>query len=612
MEEQAPLVVDVVSTLRELLAREDTDSDANITVRDRGPKRFTLQGQDGRSAEIRGTYPLSNLLQELGRAREQGLATLSLTRSLLEAPAPGKIGQAIRQHYWGALTRKMDHQSLGQVILDPKVEGPPRLYVPSGDKASFAYYSELGDEVDFQLAWLPPNPTPDDVLGLNSAPGLLALASRDGEPIPYVVPGGRFNEMYGWDSYFIALGLVEDGLTDLAKGMADHLIYQVEHYGAILNANRTYYLTRSQPPFLTSFLRLLEDETQDREWLERGLRAAITEYETVWLGPSRLRDCGLSRYHCSGIGYPPETLIRHYGAILETYAQASGMTVADYRRAYLAREQVAPELDAYFREDRAVRESGHDTSYRLEGICTSLCTVDLNSLLYRYEVDIAVFLERNFGGALEGCPPAATWRERARRRRARMAELCWQPGQGFFDYNYRQQRTTGFVSATNLYPLWAGLATPEQAQVMLDHTLSALLENGGVAGSTRESRGEISAVRTPRQWDYPYGWAPHQMLLWQGLRDYGHEQMAGELALRWVRMLTRCAMDFNGVLAEKYDLVSGSHEVFAEYGNQGAEFRYVPREGFGWTNASFQVGLGLLPASSRAALDALPGSDEPC
>jgi alpha,alpha-trehalase len=504
----------------------------------------------------------------------------------------------------------MDVESLAEVLKDPKGDGVSRLYLPGDDPASYQYYQQLKDRLECTLVTLPVPITATYVLGLNATPGLLGLGFDDRrEPIPYVVPGGRFNEMYGWDSYFIALGLVQDGLVPLAKGMADQLVYQIEHYGAILNANRTYYLTRSQPPFLTSFLRLLADHVQDSRWLVRGLRAAMKEYDKVWMGASRLRDCGLSRYRCSGIGYPPETLSRHYGAVIEPFAQARGVSVAEYTRAYLAREVAPAELDAYFQQDRAVRESGHDTSYRLEGVCTDLCTVDLNSLLYRYETDIANLLDQHFGGALEGYPPATTWRERAHHRQSAMTRLCWRQGLGFFDYDWRRDQATDFVSATNLYPLWAGLATPEQARVMVDNILPGLLEKGGVAGTTLASRGPLGSERTARQWDFPYGWAPHQILLWQGLQNYGYPELAADLALRWTAMLTQCAIDFNGVLAEKYDVVSGSHEVFAEYGNQGAEFRYVPREGFGWTNASYQVGLAALTAQGRAALDGLQASD---
>lgn len=129
-------------------------------------------------------------------------------------------------------------------------------------------------------------------------------------------------------------------------------------------------------------------------------------------------------------------------------------------------------------------------------------------------------------------------------------------------------------------------------------------------GTTEASRGTLSATRTARQWDYPYGWAPHQMLIWEGLKDYGYDALAAELALRWVRMVAQNAVDFNGVIPEKYDLVLASHEVHAEYGNQGADFKMVVEEGFGWTNSSFQMGLTYLDEAGRKEIEGLKASDE--
>lgn len=500
----------------------------------------------------------------------------------------------------------MDPTHLSRVLDDPKGDGQPRLYVPHDDRQSYDYYAPLAGELGFQLHRLPSAITPVYVLELNSAPGLLGLgfSKPEGEPLAYVVPGGRFNEMYGWDSYFMALGLVADGQVDLAASMFEQMLYQIEQYGAVLNANRTYYLTRSQPPLTTSYLRLLLDHGWDPAGLPRALTCAMREYENVWMSPRRLRSCGLSRYHCDGIGYPPETLIRHYGQIMEPFAQAEGMSIEQFRLAYLARQVAPPELDRYFREDRAVRESGHDTSYRLEGNATGLCTVDLNSLLYRYEVDIADLLQRT--GPLPGFPSPDEWRARAHRRAHLLTELCWDQEGGFFDYDWRHNKRTDFESATNLYPLWAGLATREQAEVMIEQALPRLTEAGGVVAGSSRSRGDLGPRRTARQWDFPYGWAPHQMLIWQGLLDYDCGALARDLAWRWTSMLARCASEDYGNLAEKYDVVQQTHRVQAEYPNQGLE---GDAAGFGWTNASYQVGCRLLDPAQRHVLDRLESLD---
>lgn len=587
--------IPVTETMERLLAQEDTDGDRCITVRDRGPKRFQAACDEGEPLLVEGTYQLANLLQELALARRAGRDALQLDADKLRENPVDRLSTAIRSRCWSGLTRRLDGRGLEKVLRDPKSDGVLRLYVPATDRAAQDYYRKLGG---CELIVLPDPIKPEYVVSLNHQPGLLTLAMRDGQPLPYVVPGGRFNEMYGWDSYFIALGLLEDGKHELAESILEHFLYQIEHYGAVLNANRTYYLTRSQPPFLTSLARALE---VSGKLLDRVVKAARKEYAQVWMSPTRLMDCGLSRYFCSGFGMPPETLMRHYGQMMAPYADREGLSLEEFRYEYEARRFVIPDLDDYFCEDRSVRESGHDTSYRLEGISTHLCPVDLNSLLYRYEMDM-VELDRE---------QADEWRQRARRRKALLDELCWDAESGqYFDYNWKTARRTGFESCTNLFPLWAGAASPKQAGDLVKWLLPHLEEEGGLAAGTLQSRGELGPRRTARQWDYPYGWAPHQMLVWKGLESYGYSQDAGRLAFRWLRMMTRNAMDFNGVVPEKFDVVRCSHEVKAEYTNVGADFDYVSLEGFGWTNASYQVGLHYLEPEQLSELRKLRCSDE--
>lgn len=584
--------IPVNETLERLLAQEDTDGDRCITVRDRGSKRFEAACVEGDPLLVEGTYQLANLLQELALARRAGLDALQLDVEKLRENPVARLSTAIRSRCWNGLTRRMDSRGLEKVLRDPKSDGVLRLYVPATDRAALDYYREL-----CEVIVMPEQITPEYVVSLNHKPGLVTLAMREGQPLPYVVPGGRFNEMYGWDSYFIALGLLEDGKPELAESILEHFLYQIEHYGRILNANRTYYLTRSQPPFLTSLARALD---VSGKLLERVVKAARREYAEVWMGPTRLMDCGLSRYFCSGFGMPPETLMRHYGQIMKRYADDRGLSLEEFRYEYESRRIVIPELDEYFAEDRSVRESGHDTSYRLEGISTQLCSVDLNALLYRYEMDMVELDREN----------ADEWRQRGRRRKGLLDDLCWDAEAGqYFDYNWQRARRTGFESATNLFPLWAGAASPKQAGEMVKWLLPHLEEEGGLAGGTEASRGEVNSRRTPRQWDYPYGWAPHQMLAWKGLEDYGYADDASRLAFRWLRMMTQNAMDFNGVVPEKFDVVRCSHEVKAEYTNVGADFDYVSLEGFGWTNASYQVGLTYLDEEQLDELRGLRCSD---
>ncbi|NNC69332.1 MAG: trehalase, partial [Flavobacteriaceae bacterium] len=154
-------------------------------------------------------------------------------------------------------------------------------------------------------------------------------------------------------------------------------------------------------------------------------------------------------------------------------------------------------------------------------------------------------------------------------------------------------------------PLWAGIPTQMQAERLVKHILPKLLCLGGVAGCTKEARGEISDERPARQWDYPNGWAPHQMMIWKGLLRYGFIEKANELLYRWLWMITKNAVDYNGTIPEKYDVVLATHHVFAEYGNVGTDFEYITREGFGWMNASYIYGLHLLPDSLNKRLNNL-------
>ena len=149
------------------------------------------------------------------------------------------------------------------------------------------------------------------------------------------------------------------------------------------------------------------------------------------------------------------------------------------------------------------------------------------------------------------------------------------------------------------------MASQEQAQKVVDLGVRLLKEKGGIASCTLESRGPISEHRPQRQWDYPNGWAPHQMMIWKGMFNYGFQDQAQELIYRWLYMITRNAVDYNGTIPEKYDVVAATHKVFAEYGNVGTQFEYITQEGFGWMNASYQYGLSLLQPEYREALNAL-------
>ena len=619
-------------TLDSLVAKEDTDHDKKITIddphvpnTDRGNKRFWITSLDGKSYEVAETYYLANLLEDLKVAEDEGKDTVTLNGGELFQPPVEHIGQSIKDLYWNGLTRRIDEIGLEKIFRDEKtnaIDGFNYVYVPLSDTMAYNYFSEIAarrPELNMRVEKLPAKITPEYVKSLNARPGILSLKlirRPDGkiEGTPFVVPGGRFNEMYGWDSYFIALGLLHDGRTDLAKSMVDNFIYEIDEYGKILNANRTYYLTRSQPPFFTSMALAVYEKLprndESKGWLKRVLRAAIKEYDGYWMARSHLTNTGLSRYYDDGIGPPPEVEPGRYDETYAEYSKKYKMDKKTFELEYLSGRMKVPALDRFFTDDRSMRESGHDASYRLQYDCAELVTVDLNSLLYKVESDVAEIISEDFDGEVKlddgTTVKSTTWYDNARKRKALMTEYLWNEKKGmFFDYNFVRKKPTEYISATTFYPLWANLATKKQADALIQDVLPLLETPGGIVSSTEESRGTITGDHPQTQWDYPFGWAPHQVLVWEGLKNYGKSKIARDLAYRWLYTITINACNYNGTIAEKYDLTTRSSQVFAEYGNVGTKFSYVTREGFGWTDASYVIGLTFMTKKLTEDLDEL-------
>jgi neutral trehalase len=489
-------------------------------------------------------------------------------------------------------------------------------------------------------------------LSLALSPALEPGAAAKLRGVPFVVPGGRFNEMYGWDSYFILLGLLVDDRLDLARGLVDNFVYAIEHYGATLNANRTYYLTRSQPPFFSSMIRAVWEATpkgeRDIRWLARAVDAALYEYDNVWAASPRQiaslcrgegdeKAC-LGSYAGIGAAVPPEVEAGHFDWLWQHMGRSLEWS---YRRGRLSRRDLTAELDSAFKHDRCMRESGHDTTYRwfwkttdasgqesFVNRCADMVTVDLNSLLYKYEVDIAHLLRqlltsqaagKSLGKttSLASAAEPSSWCRRAQHRFELMKAHLWSARDGLFHDAFLSPSgpvSTGYVSATTLYPLWAtalpcepkGDARPqplsaEEKSALVTSALQQLEAPGGLLATARASRDRYS-TKADRQWEYPNGWAPHQILAWQGLEAHGFRQDAERLSFAWLFTLLTNAIDFNGTIPEKYDVVARTHAVFSEYGNVGTEFDYIASEGFGWMNASFQLGFRQLSPAERQRL----------
>lgn len=606
--------IDVKRTLANLHLQEDTDANFQITIEDNGPKVIWLGTASSNGyvkREVRGNYMISNLYQELHLAEAHGHTHIVLDEDRLNENPVSRLSRLIKDEFWQNLTRVIDGSVIEIAGRDPKdwtCDPRPRIYIPRGAPEQFEYYTKVSldrPDIRLEVLYLPEVITPEHVREMNEKPGLLAVAMNRVtddkgnvtlKGVPFVVPGGRFNELYGWDSYMESLGLLCNDQVGLAKGMVENFIFCIKHYGKILNANRSYYLCRSQPPFLTDMaLRVfdrIKHEDGAKEWLQVAILAAIKEYHTVWVAEPRLDPkTQLSRYRPEGLGVPPETESTHFTHILEPYAAKHGLAFAEFVEAYNKGDLVEPELDEYFLHDRAVRESGHDTSYRLEKVCANLATIDLNSLLYKYEMDIAHCIKTYFGDSLkipaEFCVGAmkpdhveasSVWDRRARARKNNINKYLWNEKKGmFFDYDTIKEEQTTYESATAFWAMWSGLASPHQAARLVKDALPLLEAQGGLASGTEKSRGVIGLDRPNRQWDYPYGWAPQQMLAWVGLTRYGYNEETERLAYKWLYMMTKAFVDYNGVVVEKYDVtrMADPHRVDAEYGNQGSDFKGV-------------------------------------
>ena len=487
---------------------------------------------------------------------------------------------------WSVLTRS--NRTLARSAVDPKFRPKPDgrwpVYLPR-IKSSESIRRQLQGEMsaaDFQK--IDVRLLPQDASHLGEQ-GLLFL------PRPYVVPGGRFNEMYGWDSYFIQVGLLRDREISLAEDMADNFLYEIRFYGKILNANRTYYLTRSQPPFLTQMLLGVYRNTSDRRWLESALPAIESYYRFWTTEPHLTPETGLSRYYDLGEGPAPESVsaeknaegLTHYD-LVKQYLRTHKVSDYDVGQYYDAQRDALTML--FYKGDRSMRESGFDPSDRFGKFNIDVIHYDpvcLNSLLYLMERQIAE-IQRILGHLGD----AAVWDKKAGERAERINRLLWDAESGlYFDYEFVHHRRRKYPFATTFFPLWAGVASREQAAAVV-RNLSLFERPGGIQTSTNVSG---------NQWDAPFAWAPLQMIAVEGLRRYGYTAQADRISREFLSMVLD-EYERRGIMVEKYDAVRRSIDV-----SSSIQFGYSSNEvGFGWTNGVFTELYDELPAAQQKDL----------
>jgi alpha,alpha-trehalase len=360
-----------------------------------------------------------------------------------------------------------------------------------------------------------------------------------GVPNPYLVPsyaeGHEFdyNELYYWDSYFMVQGFLNDPMRkELVMGILENLVGIFKRFKIIPNGSQLYYLSRSQPPLLTSFIFDIYDAYDPGDkWLQSMIAIAKEEYETVWMGKrkpnARQVHQGLSRYY-----------------------------------------------DFNYLHDLAEAESGWDYTPRFNRHALNYLPVDLNALLYKYETDFAR------AAHIAGDEKEVTrWEHVAKVRQTTVDKLMWDNLRGlFFDYNYVKEKRSSVQSLAAYYPMWAGMVSDKQAKGLVK-SLKRFEQKGGLATTDMLPLGQYRPGAMPTQWAYPNGWAPLQFMVVQGLKRYGYHEEAERIATNWLRTNLDWFNAHNEFL-EKYNVVAPEKPP--------AKGVYPSQTGFGWTNAVFE------------------------
>lgn len=354
-----------------------------------------------------------------------------------------------------------------------------------------------------------------------------------GLPRPYFVPslggevGFAFDEMYYWDTFFIAQGLIGGRHERLVPGLVENLMSLVERFGLVPNSARFYHMGRSQPPFLSTLVLQAYGLGKSKQWLARAMTVAKQEYRSVWMGTShphwRQVFHGLSRFY-----------------------------------------------DINLLDDLAETESGWDMTTRFDRKALSFLPVDLNALLYKYEIDFekaAVILGHK--------EEALQWRKRAILRKGMMRKYMWNEEKGcYFDYNFMTGKQGEIYSLAAFFPMWVGMDDPEVAGRMIGN-LDRFEEEAGLVATGRQPTVES---KMPTQWAYPNGWAPLQLIVVEALERYGYRSEAERLARIWIELNLKW-FERTGTFFEKYNV--------AEPTKAATDGLYPAQVGFGWTNAVF-------------------------
>ncbi len=383
-------------------------------------------------------------------------------------------------------------------------------------------------------------------------------------PLPnsYIVPGGRFREIYYWDSYFTMLGLQESHEYEIMENMIKNFAYLIQTYGHIPNGNRTYYLGRSQPPFFSLMVSMLAEIKGDAVY-KTYLPAMEKEYNYWMEGAGSLKP---GEAHRRVVKLKDGTVLNRYWddsdvPRQESYSQDVETTIKS------GRDKIS-----MYHHLRAGAESGWDFSSRWFKDAKNLTTiqvtdiipVDLNCLLYGLEINLAKATSLNKEGRSD------EFLKKAAMRKSAILKYGWNSKVNFFtDYNFNNNTADTIITAAGLYPLFMKLATTEQAEKVMSKTKATLLKDGGIVTTNN---------LTGQQWDAPNGWAPLQWIAVKGFENYNFKEPARDIATRWISINEK-VFKATGKMMEKYNVL----DTHLEAG--GGE--YAGQDGFGWTNGVY-------------------------
>ena len=393
-------------------------------------------------------------------------------------------------------------------------------------------------------------------------------------PYPYIIPGGRFREIYYWDSYFTMLGLQTDDEVEIIENMIDNFSFLIDKYGFIPNGNRSYYLSRSQPPFFSLMVKLLAEIKGDSIYL-KYVSQLEAEY-FFWMNGEDSLTTERDAY---------KRIVRmQAGEILNRYWDEKFTPRSEsYREDLLTAEQAELRIPGCRREDvfrnlRAAAESGWDFSsrwllrdanneFQLYTIhTTDIIPVDLNSLLFNLEYTLSKCFQ------LKGDEMKANhYRLKYLERRKAILKYCWSQEENFFmDFDFRKEKQTAIFSIAGIYPLFIRIADTMQAKEVAEKLKNSFLDEGGIATSLHVSG---------QQWDAPNGWAPLQWIAIEGLKNYGFNTLANEITRRWLAV-NEAVYKRTYKMMEKYNVRDTSLT--------GGGGEYPAQDGFGWTNGVYQ------------------------